>query len=66
MLSWQPRSRLLQSTVELTAKAESVLFRAVQEENFGEELLALKDGRAIATTSRLFVLQPNLDDQGVM
>ena len=52
--------------LELIEKAETYLYRMIQEESFPAEISALQDNKEVLPTSKLFKLSPFLDEKGVM
>ena len=51
---------------ELLDEAETVLWKSVQQESFGQELKDLKAGRSVSSNSTIVTLSPFLDSNGVM
>ena len=64
--SGQHPTESLNKSVESRTEAERFIVREVQEEVFGPEISALKDGRQIPRRSSLLQLSPFLDAHGIL
>lgn len=53
-------------SVDELKKSEIITFRHIQSEYFSEELFSLKSGRSVSKTSRLFKLNPIIDDRHLL
>ena len=63
MLSWRHKGV---SRAELIPSAESVMFRAIQEQCFPKELSQLRSKEPLKKGSKLFKLSPFLDEAGLL
>ena len=63
ILSWQPKKLL---SGELRRKTELVLIRTVQQELFAEELEVLKAKKSLSKDSKLYQLNPFLDEEQLL
>ena len=53
-------------TVQEIQEAETLLFKRIQHEEFGEDILALTQNQPLSKKNKLLSLTPFLDERGIM
>lgn len=62
---WRTNGRNSMSKYEL-AKAENFLMRLAQQNEYAEEIHALKRGKSVSKSSKIYTFSPYLDENGVL